>query len=157
MNYVRYLVKKYIFAVFALIFVILYWCSAYDLPPESIVFPRFVTIVMIPLFIWVFAQSVIEYRKLEKDTETPEKKKWDMSMKITKPKLVITGATVLYILLIPVVGYMVMTILYVGGLSYYLGNRKPLSLILYTGIFTAILYGIFVLWLRIRPPTGFLI
>ncbi len=60
MNYVRFLVKKYIFAVFALIFVILYWHSARDLPPESIVFPRFVTIVMIPLFIWVFVQSVIE-------------------------------------------------------------------------------------------------
>jgi hypothetical protein len=156
MNYVRFLIKRYLFAVLALIFVIVYWRSAGKLPEKATVFPRFITAVMIPIFIWVFVQSIMEYRALVKDTKTPEKKKWDMSMKITKPKLIITGATVLYILLIPIIGYGVTSMLYIGGLSFYLENRKPLSLILYTGIFFSILYGIFVVWLRIRPPVGLL-
>lgn len=157
MNYLRFVVKRYFFAVLALVFVVLYWVSASSLPSESLVFPKFVTIVTIPLFIWVFVLSLREYRALAKDASVPEKEKWRCSLNLTKPKLVITVATILYVVLIPVVGYCVTTVLYVGGFSFYLGNRDPVRLILYTGIFFAILYAIFGIWLRIRLPGGFLI
>ena len=155
MNYLRYLVRRYLFAILTLIFVLVYWRSAGKLPEKAIVFPRFITMLMIPIFVWVIVQSIIEYRAIAKEPHV--KQKWDKTVKITKPKLLITGATILYLLLIPVVGYVVMSVLYIGGLSFYLGNRKPFTLILYSAIIVSIIYGIFVLWLRIRPPSGFFI
>ena len=156
MNYLRFLIKRYLFVLLSLAFVIAYWISAGKLPEVAIRFPKFITYITIPLFIWVFIQTIIEYKKLAKDTEIPEKEKWDMRMKVTKTKVVITVATFLYILLIPIIGYVVTSIIYIGGLSFYLGNRKPLSLILYTGIFFGALYLIFIIWLRIRLPEGLL-
>ena len=157
MNYLRYVMKKYLFVVLALVFVIVYWSSAGKLPPQSVVFPKFITAILIPLFIWVIIQSIVEYRALAKNTEVPENEKWKFSLNITRNKLVIVGATVVYVAIIPVIGYIVTTVLYVGGLSFFLGNRKPVKLILYTGILVAILYLIFGFWLRIRLPTGILI
>ena len=157
MNYLRFVVKRYLFAVLALVFVAVYWASARTLPAESVVFPRFVTFVTIPLFLWVFVLSVREYRALAADQSLPEAEKWRCALGLTRTKLVITGATVLYIALLPVVGYCVTTVLYVGGLSFYLGNRKPLRLLLYTGVFFAVLYAVFGVWLRIRLPGGFLL
>jgi putative tricarboxylic transport membrane protein len=151
------MIKRYLFAILALVFVIVYWSSAAKLPERAIIFPRFITFLLIPIFIWVFIQSYNEFRKLEKDTATPENKKYDMRMGLTKTKLVITGITVAYVLIMPVVGYVVTTAAYIAGLSFYLGNRKPLSLILFTVIFFAIVYGVFVVWLRINVPQGFLI
>ena len=156
MKYIRFIIKRYLFAVIALAFVIIYWLSASKLPEESIVFPRIITYIIIPLFIWVFIQSIVEFQKLKKDTSIPEEEKWDCTLNLTKPKLVIIGATILYIALIPIVGYVVTTALYVAGLSFYLGNRSPIKLILFTGILIAILYVIFAVWLRIRLPHGFL-
>jgi putative tricarboxylic transport membrane protein len=133
-----------------------YWISAGKLPEKSVVFPKFVTVVLIPLFIWVFIQSIVEYQRLAKNTEIPEKEKWDFTLKVSRPKLVITAATAVYILLIPIIGYIVTSILYIGGLSFYLGNRKPVKLILYTLVFFSILYGIFVVLMRVRVPSGIL-
>ncbi|MDO5000858.1 MAG: tripartite tricarboxylate transporter TctB family protein [Eubacteriales bacterium] len=156
MKFVRFFIKRYLFALLALIFVIVYWISAHRLPEESIIFPRIITYVTIPLFIWVFATSVKEYKALLADESIPEEEKWNCTLNLSSKKLVIIAATVLYVALVPVVGYCVTTILYVGGLSYYLGNRKPVSLIVYTLVFFGILYAIFGLWLRVRLPSGFL-
>ena len=156
MKFIRFIIKRYLFAVIALAFVIVYWLSAKNLPEESLVFPKIITYIIIPLFVWVFIQSVVEFQKLKKDTTIPEEEKWNCTLNLTQAKLVIIAATILYIALIPVVGYVVTTAIYVAGLSFYLGNRSPIKLILFTGVLIAILYLIFAVWLRIRLPHGFL-
>ena len=156
MKYIRFFIKRYLFALLALAFVIVYWISAHKLPEESIIFPRIITYVIIPLFVWVIVTSIKEYKALLADDSIPEEEKWDCTLNLNTKKLVIIAATVLYVALVPVVGYCVMTILYVGGLSFYLGNRNPIKLILFTLIFFGILYAIFGVWLRIRLPSGFL-
>lgn len=157
MNYARYVLKRYLFVIIAIAFIVTYWCSAYSLPSRSIVFPRFITFITIPIIIWTVIQSITEYRALKNNTEMTEDQKWGRPLRLSRVKLVITGMTVLYVILIPLIGYCVMTILYVGGLSFYLGNRNFLKLTLFTLIYFGITYAIFSLWLGIRLPKGFLI
>lgn len=157
MNYLRYVLKKYLFVIITIAFFIAYWYSAHDLPSKSIVFPRFITFVTIPIVIWAIIQSIKEYRVLRDNTEMTDEEKWGKPLRLSKTKLVITGMTILYVALIPVVGYCVTTILFVGGLSFYLGNRQPAKLALFTFVYFGITYAIFFMWLGIRLPGGFLI
>ncbi len=156
-KYGRFVIKKYLFSVLALIFVCVYWASAYKLPEKSIVFPRAVTFLLIPLFIWNISLSIRQFRKLRDDETVPEEKKWNCTLRVTKPKLVLMGMTILYALLIPVVGYCVCTVVYIASMTRYLGERRPGKLILFTAVLFAVLYAIFGLWLRVRLPAGFLI
>lgn len=155
-KYLRFVVKRYLFVPMAFVFVLLYWSSASKLQAKSIVFPKAITALMIPLFIWAIIDSIRDYRALAANKEIPEEKKWDCSLRITKTKLCILGATILYLILLPIIGYCVMTMIYIAGLSYYLGNRNIIMLIVYTGSFFGVLYLVFVWWLKIRVPAGFL-
>jgi hypothetical protein len=155
-KYLRFIVKKYLFSVIALVFVSVYWYSAGKLPERATVFPRIVTIIMIPLFVWNFILSIQQFRALCR-SEMPEEKKWTCSLRITKPKLVLTGMTVLYVILIPILGYCVTTLIYIPAMTRYLGVRKPVRLVLFAVILFSVLYSIFGLWLRIRLPSGLLI
>ncbi len=156
MNYLRYFLKKYLFVLIAIAFMACYWISAYSLPGRSIVFPRFITFITIPIIIWCIIQSITEYRALVRNTEMTDEEKFGKPLNLSPVKIVITGMTALYIALIPVIGYCVTTILYVGGLSYYLGNRKPVKLVAFTLAYFGITYAIFFMWLRIRLPGGLL-
>lgn len=157
MNYLRYVLKKYLFVVITIAFLAAYWHSAHGLPSKSVVFPRFITFVTVPIIIWAIIQSIVEYRTLKNNTEMTDEQKWGKPLRITKTKLVIVGMTALYVALIPVVGYCVTTILYLGGLSFYLGNRQPVKLALFTFAYFGITYAIFFMWLGIRLPGGLLI
>jgi putative tricarboxylic transport membrane protein len=150
-------VKSYLFAVLALIFTIMFWISANSLPNRAVVFPRALLFILIPLFIWNFVSSVREFRRTLKDANAAEEKKWDCTLGLNRPKVVVTLATLGYIVLMPVLGFIVSTILYLVGLASYLGIRKPLVLALFAIIYIGIIYGIFGLWLQVRLPAGFLI
>ncbi len=155
-KYIRFMTKNYLFAVVALIFSCVYWLSAKDLPAKSIDFPKAIFVVLIPLFIWNGVNSVLEFRKTLKDENTPEEKKWNCSLNITSSKVIVTLITAVYTLLIPVLGFFVCTVIYLAVLAFYLGIRKPVSLILFTILFTAVVYGVFVMWLQVRMPSGIL-
>jgi putative tricarboxylic transport membrane protein len=100
--------------------------------------------------------SIVGFRK-QLAAETPEAEKWECSLNITKPKVVVTIATIIYVFVLPIVGFVVTTAVYLALLSFYLGTRKPLKLILFAVLYTAALYGVFVAWLGVRMPAGFLI
>lgn len=155
-KYLRFVVKNYLFAVLSLVFAIMYTVSASRLPAKSLTFSKPVLLCLIPLFIWNFTKSVVEFRKTAADTQTPDAEKWNCSMHITKPKLIVTLATFAYVALLPVGGFLLCTALYLGGLAWYLGIRNPLRLILFVVLYTAVVYVIFGLWLNVRLPAGML-
>lgn len=155
-QYIRFLIKEYLFALIALAFTIAYWVSAKNLPAKSIDFPKALLLIIIPLFIWNAVNSVREFKKLRSDSTVSEQSKWDWSLHITKDKVVITIFTIIYLVSTPIVGFFACSIIYLAGLAYYLGVRRPVSLVCFSLLYTATLYGIFVLWLQIRMPAGFL-
>lgn len=155
-KYIRYLIKHYLFALLALLFTLMYWVSAAKLPQTSVSFPRALTMLLVPLFIWNAVASVRDFRRTLSLDEA-EALKWRCDLNITTPKVVVTLATLAYIVLMPVIGFVVCTALYLAGLAYYLGVRKPLPLLLFTGVYTVAVYSIFVAWLRVRLPDGFFV
>lgn len=155
-KYLRFVVKNYLFAVISMIFALMYWLSARTLPDKSLTFSKPVLLCLIPLFIWNIGKSVVDFRKTVADEKTSEKEKWDCSLHITKPKLIVTLATIAYVALLQVVGFLPCTALYLGGLAWYLGIRKPVRLVLFVALYTAVIYGVFGLWLNVRLPSGIL-
>jgi len=153
-KYLRYLVKNYLFAVISLIFAIMYWLSARTLPEKSLTFSYPVLICLIPIFIWNFVKSVIDFRKTVADTETSEKEKWNCTLHITKPKVIVTLMTIAYVALMQLLGFLPCTVIYLAALAWYLGIRKPKNLILFVVGYTAVLWLIFDLWLNVRLPGG---
>ena len=67
-QYIRFLIKEYLFALIALAFTIAYWVSAKNLPAKSIDFPKALLLIIIPLFIWNAVNSVREFKKLRSDS-----------------------------------------------------------------------------------------
>ena len=155
-KYGKFVIKKYLFSVFALIFVCVYWSSAAKLPEKSIVFPRAITFILIPLFIWNIALSIKQFRKLYADTTIPEEKKWDCRLRVTPAKITLMVMTIVYAIAIPIVGYCVSTLLYIPAMTWYLGMRNPKKVLIFTVVLFASLYAIFGLWLHVRLPMGFL-
>ena len=70
--------------------------------------------------------------------------------------MIVTLATIAYIALLSVGGFLLCTALYLGGLAWYLGIRRPIKLITFVVLYTAVVYAIFGLWLNVRLPAGIL-
>lgn len=155
-KYIRFMIKNYLFALIALAFSVVYWLSAKDLPPKALDFPKAIFMVLIPLFLWNGVNSVREFRQTLSDTELEEARKWDCTLHITRQKVIVTLLTAAYTLLIPIVGFFICSIIYLAVLAFYLGIRRPVALVLFSVLFTAAIYGVFVLWLQIRMPSGML-
>jgi|GEM_PF-6370886 len=155
-KYFRYLIKNYLFGLLALVFTITYVISINSLPKETITFPRVILIFLVPLFIWNFAESVMNFRKTLQ-SEEPEEKKLDCSLHLTKARLFVMLVTLIYIFLMPTLGFVVTTPLYLAVLALFLGVRKPVRLIVFVVVFTAVVYVIFAMWLKVQIPQGLFI
>lgn len=152
-KYIKFFIKNYLFALISLIFALLYWLSAKDLPDKSLTFPKPVLICMIPIICWNFIKSVKEF-KVQYDESPDDAQKWNCSLHINAQKLIIAAMTLLYVILLPHLGFIVCTSVYLAGMAYYLGVRKPIKLVLFVVIFTIVVYAIFGMWLNVRLPHG---
>lgn len=74
-----------------------------------------------------------------------------------RPVLIFAGATIGYVALIPVVGFYVMTILFMIGLMLALGVRKIILCLGVPIVITAIVYLTFTLQLNVPLPEGVLL
>lgn len=70
--------------------------------------------------------------------------------------IVFIAATSLYVYLMTVIGFIIATLLYIAGIMYFLGERKPLVIALVPIGTTAFIYLMFDVWLKISLPAGFL-
>jgi hypothetical protein len=157
LKYIRYLVRNYLFGVLALIFTIMFWISASRLPSRAVVFPRALLYILIPLFIWNAVSSIRGFRKTLADADIAEGKKWNCTLGLNRPRIVVTLATLAYIVLMPLLGFITSTALYLAGLAFYLGIRRPVALALFAAIYIGIVYAVFGWWLQVRLPAGILI
>ena len=155
-KYLQYMVKNYLFFIITSIFVIMYWVSASGLPERSVDFPRALMFAIVPLFVWNAVNSILGFRgvmRKQAGTEGAQQKR-DWTLGITLPRVIITAATIAYIILLPILGFVITSVLYLALLTFYLGIRNPLKLAAFTLVYTAALYGVFVVWLHVRLPSG---
>ncbi len=68
----------------------------------------------------------------------------------------LTAISVAYILLLPVLGYLIVTPLLIASILVTLGRRKPLPIVLISVIGTLVLFLLFYSLLRVNLPLGFM-
>ena len=68
----------------------------------------------------------------------------------------LTAISVAYILLLPVLGYLIATPLLIASILVTLGRRKPLPVILISVVATLVLFLLFYSLLRVNLPLGFM-
>ena len=66
------------------------------------------------------------------------------------------AATLLYPVLLPLVGFLPLSVVYLFGVSFFLGIRNYKVMVLYSIVVTALLFAIFEIWLGISLPQGLL-
>ena len=151
-KYLRFFIKEYLFTLIAAIFVVVYWYSAHDLPFEAIRYSLVITVIAVVFIIWNLVMSVLQFRKVYHE-EGDDKEKYDLTFGLTKERIGVIIATVMYGVLVPVIGFFVTTFLYLMGLSYYLGAKNRLIVLIYATVLTGLIYAIFRVWLHVRTPT----
>lgn len=156
LKYIRFFLKDYLFTLFSIIFVIMYWVSAHKLPIGAIQYAIFITFIVAFFIVWNIIMSVIEFKKVFHSDED-DRKKYNLSFGMDKPKLITIGTTLLYVILIPILGYAVSTFIYLGFLGWFLGIKNPIRIIVYSSAITFILFAVFKLWLQARLPSGLFI
>jgi hypothetical protein len=156
-KYIRFFIKDYLTVGLSLIFVILYWKSAYSLPLVSIRYSIIISVIACLFIIGNIVDSVIQFKKVYA-AEGDDKEKYDITLGFNKKKLIVIAATTIYAICIPIVGYVVSTVIYLFLLCFYLLNwKKPIVSIVYSVALTAFFYQVFHGALSIRLPDGFFI
>ena len=154
-KFVRFFIREYLFTLLSAIFVVLYWGSAWNLPKAAIQYPIVISIITVFFIGWNVYLSIKEFRKVSHLDANA--KPFNITFKLSKGKIVIICATILYAICIVYVGYVVSTFLYLLTMAYFLGARKPISLFIYATGLTAFFYVVFRIGLAVRLPTGILI
>lgn len=79
---------------------------------------------------------------------------------VTKDELVLTGcltaACILYIVILPIIGYLLATPLLLAAILWLVGTKKPKTLILVSVIGTIVLFLLFYSLLQVNLPLGFM-
>lgn len=162
LKFVKYSIKEYLFSYFSVLFLILYWNSAHTLPKDALRYPFIISVVVTILIIANLVDSVRKFRReiaaeqQESAAGRGSKERWDCTMGLSKKRVGVFIATLLYPALLPVVGFIPLSLVYLFGVSFFLGIRNYKIMVLYSIAVTLGLFGIFQIWLDISLPQGFL-
>ena len=108
------------------------------------------------IVLWNIIGTILETKKEISKLAEKEKGKTSTFWKKNGKSIVIFVSAIIFIFIIQIFGFWLMTFLYISFLSYYLGIRNFKYLIPQSIIITTILYGIFELWLKLALPEGLL-
>lgn len=151
------LVKHSIATAAMLIFSAVFFFESLDYPDASARLPQILIIAIVILALAMFIESVVKQRKASKiDAETSEKDKSDEE-KINVKRVLIFGVLIaLYIYFIDIVGYFIVTPLFILITLIVLKAAKTRTVIIIAIGFTVFIYALFVMFLHIPVPMGLL-
>ena len=171
-RFLVYFLKNHIFLIMVAVFVWLFYKSSSRLPAESVQYPNIIMIGIVALLLWNIVGSVIEFREYIKENPSPEKKSDIVNKsqiksrflnfftgsegKIPRTKIYLYGLTILYAILLPLIGFIVSSMFYVGGMTFLLGAQKKINVLIFVVCFVGFMYALFVLWLGVPLNKGFL-
>ena len=155
---VRLYIKKHFFLLVAIVFFAVYYHTIFKLPERATVFPRLLIYLIIPITAWNLIRSIYDVVKEASEIvkNNPEAATADRDPSLLKKGLVL-ALTLVYVTLIPIVGFHVTTTIYLGVVLFVLGIKKPLSIFIYVVIINLFLFLTFTLWVGLQFPRGILI
>lgn len=132
--------------------------SISDLPDLSAMFPNAVAWALIAIGAVEVVRHYIVGRRADKELpEAAEDDAVEGASGQVKPVLIFLVATIAYVALIPVIGFYVVTIVFLVGLMVALGIRKLWVFLGVPVALTAIIYLTFTLQLNVPLPEGILL
>jgi len=152
-----YILKKLAFSIFAALFLTAYFISTRRITKaKPMMFPNFLmtvtAIVVVLAIVKTIVEAVREIREGKADDMPDGAEFWQQN----KKQIVVIVTLIADVILMRVVGFYVMTFIYIFGVSYYLGLRNlKIALPLSIGV-TGVFYLLFSVLLRLHLPTGLL-
>ncbi|MCC8025259.1 MAG: tripartite tricarboxylate transporter TctB family protein [Clostridium sp.] len=115
-------------------------------------FPKMLAVIIILCSLGMIGQYIADRKHKKPEKETKPEQKGNSRAAIS-----LTAGVLVYILALETVGYLVCTVILVGFLLWVQKVRNPKVLLASTCTICGFLYVIFVLVLKVKLPTGFLI
>lgn len=143
--------KHYLFSAFAMMLAIFFFVEANDMPRQAALFPKLISGLVA---VFSVLMAVNAYRDAKR---APVEEANYGEGRVNVPRVVVfVGLVAAYIYLIPRVGYFIMTPLFILGTYIYLKAISPIKALVISLGFTAFIYGLFVSFLKLPIPMGFL-
>jgi hypothetical protein len=124
--------------------------QSFRYPADSAFFPRILSLLLLALSL------VILIRALRRPKGEAGGGPAGVSAFMKSPPVLVFGATVLYVVLIPFLGFLVSTALFLFGSILFLNRRRPVLAILCGIGYAAALYALFHTVLKVTLPAGWL-
>lgn len=153
MSFVRFALGRMGFPLVSLLFVAVYWIMTRDLPARVTRFPYMFVVGSVILCGWIIVTETLAWLKARRAAANPEPK----GPESVAERWAVFLATALYIGLIPVVGFLTTSTVFMLFLYWYLGEKRPLYLLGITAGTIAVYWLIFIYLLHVPVPKGFLI
>jgi len=144
-----YLAKHSIASGLVLIFSIVFFIESLNYPASAATLPQILIVIIALLAIGMFIEAYIKSKKT--DAKQVEKE----SEKINVKRVIIFASMIaLYIILIDVIGYFILTPIFLFAALQYLKSTKVSTAIILSVVFTVFVYGLFSMFLNIPLPMG---
>ena len=123
-----------------------------DYYPMSRKLPQMVGGLTLILLAWELGLGL--WKRKQAAAPVGEQKKDRPNAFIVKRWLTLAVSLLVYIILLPKLGFLVMTSLLMLSILWFFNVRKPLVLVVYTGLSVGIVYGVFAKLLYVPLPAG---
>jgi hypothetical protein len=147
-------VKQHAFLLLVILFFSAYYINIQQLPEKATLLPRLLICIVIPAILWNLAASIYEFKKKLSQLVKIEQEENLSSASWVKKKYTIIVLTLLYLFLVPVLGFFIASSIYmvIGVLLF--GIKQAKAILFYILIIDFFLYFTFVFWVGINLPTG---
>lgn len=141
--------KERIFSIGISVISILLTIQAFRYPAESSQFPRFLCLLMVLFSVMILVRNIMG--------KTTAKAECHASFKeVMKVPFIVFASTAMYIFAIQYVGYFVSTVIYMFLMMSMFGQKRILPMGIAVTVFLGVIYALFVSFLGLRLPEGFL-
>lgn len=153
MSFVRFALGRMGFPLLSLAFVAVYWFMTRDLPKKVTSFPYMFVVGSVVLCTWIIGTETAAWLKARRTASARERKEPES----VAERWAVFIATALYIALMPFVGFLATSTVFMLFLYWYLGEKRPIYLFGITAGTIFVYWLIFIYLLHVPAPRGFLI
>lgn len=130
--------------------------QSFGYPAESALFPRGLSILLLAMSLILLFKTKSQLKRVSAAEDEGDRKDGRPSFALADifvaPAVKVFGAALGYVLLIRVGGYVVATVIFMAAFMWLLGYRRPVGIVIWAGLFSALLYGLFFVVLGIPAP-----
>ncbi|MGM8215047.1 tripartite tricarboxylate transporter TctB family protein [Bacillaceae bacterium W0354] len=145
------------------LFVLIYYFEVSDLSDGNLLLIRPIFWVMVVLYPAVLLIEIkkwknTDFSQLEKtsdDDETEFDENYEINSKVTPKLLIYITSIALYLILLPYLGFILVSLIFLPSLLFVFGTKDIKLLIAIPVIVTLVIYLLFDTWLGIPLPKGF--